>query len=71
MKLGGSHRCELSLKSQVSIRYRTPDHVYEKYRESGWYIGLLQYDAEWGDPFVCYSANPIYFCPYCGVSLDK
>lgn len=54
-----THRCENSLKEQVSIRFNS---------EKGWQLSKADYDFDYQIWYFDFSI-PIKFCPFCGKEL--
>lgn len=69
-----THRCELSLKHHISIRYMSErawgsGGVY--YRSPNWVLGHVTSDSE--DLWCLYweKVCRVYYCPFCGVKLEE
>jgi len=66
-----THRCEGSLKNEVSIRYtKQYRHINALYDYEAWRLFKLRIDSEYDSKYLSHISE-IKFCPYCGKELEE
>ena len=65
-----THRCEGSLKNEVSIRYtKQYRYINALYDYEAWRLFKLRIDSEYDSKYLSHISE-IKFCPYCGKELE-
>ena len=66
-----THRCEGSLKNEVSIRYTNEYGNFNiLYDYEAWRLFKLETDSDYGVKYLSHISE-IKFCPFCGEKLNK
>ena len=66
-----THRCEGSLKNEVSIRYtKQYRYINALYDYEAWRLFKLRIDSEYDSKYLSHISE-IKFCPYCGKELEE
>lgn len=65
-----NHRCEGSLKAEVSIKYSTKYKLPVVGDTQAWRLFINKYDSDF-DAYYPIHVSEIKFCPYCSKDLEK
>lgn len=65
-----NHRCEGSLKNEISINYSIKyKNVYDENDYEAWRLFQNKYDWDYDSHYQFHIAE-IKYCPFCGIKLE-